>query len=104
MDAIRIGLDLAKSVFSLHWVDANGKIALWRTVSREKLVEVLANTPPCLIGMEACSGAHLWARVLRQFGHDVRIMAALDEQILAFDRQIDGLARHSPPAANSPPG
>ena len=76
MDAIRIGLDLAKNVFSLHGVDANGKVVLRRTVSRAKLVEVLANTPPCLIGMEACSGAHHWARVLRQFGHDVRIMAA----------------------------
>ena len=76
MDAIRIGLDLAKNVFSLHGVDANGKVVLRRTVSREKLVELLANTPPCLIGMEACSGAHHWARVLHEFGHDVRIMAA----------------------------
>ena len=53
-----VGLDLAKSVFSLHGVDASGRVVLRKTVRRDKLVELVAALPPCLIGMEACGGAH----------------------------------------------
>ncbi|MCU0731023.1 MAG: IS110 family transposase [Hyphomonas sp.] len=71
-----VGIDLAKSVFSLHAVDDAGKVLLRRTVSRAKFVEVVARLPPCLIAMEACGGAHEWARRFVQFGHDVRLIAA----------------------------
>ena len=57
-----VGLDLAKSVFSLHGVDASGQVVLRKTVRRDKLMELVAALPPCLIGMEACGGAHQWAR------------------------------------------
>lgn len=70
-----IGIDLAKNVFSIHGVDAYGKCVLKKTVKRNKLLEVFANLPPCLIGMEASSGAHYWARELIKLGHDPRIMA-----------------------------
>jgi transposase len=53
-----VGIDLAKNVFSLHGVDAAGKAVLRRTVRRDRLVETVASLSPCLIGMEACSGAH----------------------------------------------
>jgi transposase len=70
-----VGVDLAKSVFSLHGVDAAGKTVLRRTVRRERLAQMVASLPPCLIGMEACSGAHEWGRRFEQFGHTVKLMA-----------------------------
>ena len=70
-----VGIDLAKSTFSIHGVDANGKEAVRKTVSRAKLVAFIAQLPPCLIGLEACSGAHEWARRFQALGHEVRIMA-----------------------------
>jgi transposase len=70
-----VGIDLAKNVFSLHGVDATGKTVLRRTVRRDRLVETVASLSPCLIGMEACSGAHEWGRRFEQHGHTVRLMA-----------------------------
>jgi transposase len=75
MNVTTVGIDLAKNVFSVHGVDSHGKAVLKKTVSRSKLLECFANLPPCLIGMEACSGAHHWARALRSLGHDARIIA-----------------------------
>jgi transposase len=75
-DVTVIGIDLAKNVFALHGIDAAGKPCLVRpNVSRDQLLELLAQLPPCVIGMEACSGAHHWARALRQFGHTPKLMA-----------------------------
>ena len=70
-----VGIDLAKNVFSLHGVDAEGAVVLRRSVSRAKLLELIVQVPPCLIGMEACSGAHEWARRFALLGHTVRLMA-----------------------------
>ncbi len=56
-----LGIDLAKNTFSVHGVDAQGAVVVRRTVSRNKLAELVMQLPPCLIGMEACSGAHEWA-------------------------------------------
>lgn len=76
MSIITIGIDLAKNIFALHGVDDNGKAALVKPkVSREHLLPLIAQLPPCVIGMEACSGAHHWARQFRQFGHTVKLMA-----------------------------
>ena len=63
MAIVTLGIDLAKNVFALHGVDATGRAVLVRpSVARGKLLELVASLPPCLIGMEACSGAHHWAR------------------------------------------
>jgi transposase len=71
-----VGIDLAKNVFALHGVDDAGKARLVRhAVRRDQLVETIAKLPPCTIGMEACSGAHHWARQFMAFGHTVRLMA-----------------------------
>jgi transposase len=70
-----VGIDLAKNVFSLHGVDEAGKTVLRRTVRRDRLAETVAGLPPCLIGMEACSGAHEWGRRFQQHGHTVKLMA-----------------------------
>jgi transposase len=75
MNVTTIGIDLAKTSFSLHGVDNHEILCLRKTVSRKKLLSTMANMPPCLVGMEACSGAHYWARELVKLGHDVRIMA-----------------------------
>ena len=70
-----VGLDLAKNVFSLHGVDDRGREVLRRTVRRGQLLAVVAQLPACLIGLEACSGAHEWARQFSALGHTVRLMA-----------------------------
>jgi transposase len=76
MAIVTLGIDLAKNVFALHGVDATGKAVLQRpSVPRAKLLEWVASLPPCLIGMEACSGAHHWARLFQAHGHTVRLMA-----------------------------
>ncbi len=76
MKIMTLGIDLAKSVFAVHGVDENGKPALVRpNVRREQLLELVANLPPCVIGMEACSGAHHWARAFAVYGHTARLMA-----------------------------
>ncbi|MGH7604689.1 MAG: IS110 family transposase [Gemmatimonadaceae bacterium] len=70
-----VGIDLAKNVFSLHGVDGAGRTVLRRTVRRDRLVQTVAGLSPCVIGMEACSGAHEWGRRFEQHGHRVRLMA-----------------------------
>ena len=69
-----VGIDLAKNIFSVHGVDAHGKAVLRKSVSRGKLLELMAQLPPCLVGMEACSGADQMARELQPLGHTPRIM------------------------------
>lgn len=76
MAIVTLGIDLAKNVFAVHGVDATGKAVLMRpNVPRGRLLEVVASLPPCLVGMEACSGAHHWARLFQAHGHTVRLMA-----------------------------
>jgi transposase len=70
-----IGLDLAKDVFQVHGVDAGQKLTLKRQLKRRGVVDFFARLPPCLVGMEACAGAHYWARELGKLGHRVRIMS-----------------------------
>ena len=73
---VTVGIDLAKNVFAVHGVDATGKPVLVRpSVARAKPLELIAALPPCLIGMEAYSGAHHWARLFQAHGHTVRLMA-----------------------------
>ena len=75
-DVTVLGIDLAKNVFAVHGVNASGKPCLVRpNVRRDQLLDLLAQVPPCIIGMEACSGAHHLARTLVQFGHTPKLMA-----------------------------
>jgi transposase len=76
MTILYIGIDLAKSVFAVHGVNEAGKPELVAPkVARAKLLELIASLPPCVIAMEACSGAHHWARQFMGHGHVVRLMA-----------------------------
>jgi transposase len=70
---VTIGLDLAKSVFQIHGVDEGGRAVLRRRLSRHELVSHFAKLP-ALVGMEACSAAHHWARELSRLGHPVRLI------------------------------
>ncbi len=71
-----IGIDIGKNTFHLIGLDGDGNIVLRRKLSRSQLMVRLANMPPCLIGMEACVGAHHLSRRLVALGHDARLMPA----------------------------
>jgi transposase len=76
MTIATLGIDLAKNVFAVHGVDKAGKAVLIKPrVMRDQLAALIAQLPPCLIGMEACSGAHHWARMFQQHGHTIKLMA-----------------------------
>jgi len=72
---VRIGLDIAKSVFQLHGVDADGEVVLRRRLTRARMLPFFAGLEPCQVGIEACATAHFWARELGRLGHDVKLMA-----------------------------
>lgn len=74
MTATMIGLDLAKNVFQAHGVDADGTTVLRRKLRRGDLETFFRDLPPARVGLEACGGAHHWARVLSRCGHEVRLM------------------------------
>ena len=76
MTILTVGIDLAKNVFAVHGVNEAGKAELVRpAVPRDKLHELIASLPPCVIGMEACSGALHWAQLFQAAGHTVRLIA-----------------------------
>jgi transposase len=74
MDVTTIGLDLAKSIFQVHGVDANGRIVIRKSLRRGQMLPFFARLPSCLVGMEACGTSHYWARELIKLGHEVRLM------------------------------
>jgi len=69
-----IGLDIAKSVFQVHGVDAQGKVIVRRQLKRRCVLAFFQKLPPCLIGIEACASSHYWSRELQALGHTVRLM------------------------------
>ncbi|HEY4043164.1 MAG TPA: IS110 family transposase [Rhodopila sp.] len=74
MQMTTIGLDLAKSWFQVHGVDADGKVAVRRKLRRSEVINFFRSLPPCLVGIEACATAHHWARELIALGHEVKLM------------------------------
>jgi hypothetical protein len=71
-----IGLDISKHVFHAHGADGRGRAMFTKRISRGKLLDFFATQPSCTIALEACGGAHHWARQLAQLGHEVRLCAA----------------------------
>jgi transposase len=69
-----IGLDIAKSVFQIHGVDAAGNVIVRRQLKRRYVLPFFQRLPPCLIGIEACASSHHWSRELKALGHTVRLM------------------------------
>lgn len=76
MQVTTIGLDIAKHVFQIHGIDQDGQVLVRRQIRRGEVLAFFRRLPPCLIGMEACSTAHCWARALAALGHEVRLMPA----------------------------
>jgi transposase len=74
MQITTIGLDLAKSVFQVHGIDASGQVVIRKKLRRAELLAFFEALPPCLVGMEACATGHHWAREISALGHDVRLM------------------------------
>jgi transposase len=74
MEITTLGIDLAKSVFQLHGVDAEGAVVLQKKLRRGAVLDFLCKLEPCLIGMEACATSHHWAREIAELGHDVRLI------------------------------
>lgn len=75
MNITTIGIDLAKSVFQVHAADAKGKKLFSKKMNRNQLLEFMVTLSPCVLGMEACGGAHYWAREFVKLGHEVRLMS-----------------------------
>jgi transposase len=71
---VTIGLDIAKSVFQVHGVDAEGVVVIRQKLTRARLLPFFAKLEPCLVGIEACGASHHWARELARLGHDARLM------------------------------
>ena len=69
-----IGLDIAKSVFQVHGVDAEGNVVIRRQLKRRYVLAFFQKLPPCLVGIEACASSHHWSRELQALGHTVRLM------------------------------
>ena len=69
-----IGLDIAKSVFQVHGVDAAGQVVIRRQLKRRYVLMFFQNLPPCLVGIEACASAHHWSRELKALGHRARLI------------------------------
>src|SRR3978361_442934 len=69
-----IGLDIAKSVFQVHGVDAAGEVVIRRQLKRRSVLAFFQKLPPCLVGIEACASSHHWSRELMALGHTVRLM------------------------------
>ena len=75
MEAITtIGLDIAKSVFQVHGIDAEGNVIFLRQLKRRYVLTFFQKLPPCLVGIEACASSHHWSRELQALGHTVRLM------------------------------
>ena len=73
-DIAVVGLDLAKRVFQVHAVSAQGSVAVRRKLRRGEVIAFFSALPPSLVGMEAGASAHHWARELQELGHEVRLM------------------------------
>lgn len=73
-EVVTVGLDLAKNVFQVHAIGADGAVLIRRKLRRTEVIRFFAELPRCLVGMEACASAHHWARELMAIGHEVRLM------------------------------
>ena len=71
-----IGLDIAKQIFQVHGVSADGTVTVKRRLRRSEVIRFFDRLPRCRVGLEACGGAHFWAREITALGHDVRLIPA----------------------------
>src|SRR3984885_1475208 len=103
MDITVLGVDLGKNVCSVVGLEASGAVVMRRKVRRETLIALAEKLPPCVVGMEACCGAHYLGRVFAAHGHDVRLMSP--EYVRPYikaqkndDRDAEGIVGSGDPA------
>lgn len=89
MPVVTVGLNLAKTVFQAHGVDAAGQTVLRRRLGRSELLAFFSKLPPCSIAKEACSSAHHWARELVRLGHDVRLIPPQCQNLSPFGKILE---------------
>src|SRR5882724_2912664 len=89
-----IGLDIAKSVFQVHGVDAGGQVIVRRQLKRRYVLTFFQKLSPCLVGIEACGSAHYWSRELQALGHTVRLMPPA--YVKPYVKTQKAFARRSP--------
>lgn len=75
MNITTLGIDIAKNIFQLHGTNKYGKVELRKRLRRDRLLPYMQNLAPCLVAMEACGGAHYWARKFRSYGHTVKLIS-----------------------------
>lgn len=87
----RIGLDIAKEYFQVHGVDRNGKDLFNRKLRRNQVLSFFANLPPCVVGLEACGGAHYWAREIAKLdvGHTVHLISPRHVKPFVLNNKTD---------------
>jgi transposase len=79
-----IGLDIAKNVFQVHAIDAQGVLVVAKPIRRGQLLKFLASLPRCLVAMEACASAHHWGRALTELGFWVKLIPPATDECCAF--------------------
>ena len=89
-----IGLDIAKSVFQVHGIDAQGKVVIRRQLRRRYVLAFFEKLPPCLVGIEACASSHHWSRELQALGHTVRLMPAAYVKPYVKRQKNDAIRAH----------
>ena len=82
-----VGLDIAKSLFQVHGVDADGNVVVRRQLKRRYVLAFFQKLPPCLVGIEACASSHYWSRELQALGHTVRLMPPSYVKRMSNDRR-----------------
>src|ERR1039457_3349000 len=85
-----IGLDIAKSVFQVHGVDAGGQVIVRRQLKRRYVLTFFQKLSPCLVGIEACASSHHWSRELQALGHTVRLIPPASVKPSGKRRKTDG--------------
>ena len=89
-----IGLDIAKSVFQVHGVDAAGQAVLRRQLRRRHVLAFFQKLSPCLVGIEACASSHHWSRELQALGHTVRLVAIGGSVAECWSRNVFSVAKN----------
>ncbi len=103
-EVITIGVDLAKSIFHIHGVDASGETVIRKKLRRRQVLPFLDKLAPCLVGMEACATAHHWGREIRALGHEVKPMPHRTRDPLVRQRTMPINAPRAHLAPGSSPG
>ena len=96
-----IGVDLAKTVFQVHGIDALGQVVVRRQLRRSQVLPFFEKQASCVVGIEACATSHHWAREIAKLGHDVRLMPARYVK-LSFPKSPSGLDSHRKAESSHP--